>query len=237
MKICDLVGAAFLLLGTVGAVLSWGAFGDVISSFEMPPETNCCEGLAWDGDYLWSCGSPTDAFVSLTTEGSVVSLFGIGPTYNYAEGAAWDGMYLWYSYHVPGYDRASVNRVTTTGSAVGGFEAYTFNIAGLAWENDGIWCNNTKYTTTGSIISTFFIFGGVRDMAWDGHYLWSGNKQITTNGSFIQSFPVPGVGYPTGTTFDGNYLWIHVYPRAYQIDIGVVGVDPASMGKIKSLYR
>jgi hypothetical protein len=215
----------------------FAAFGEVVSSFKMPPVTYNCEGLAWDGEYLWSCGSPTVYFVRLTTTGSIVSSFRIGGgEYGYAEGATWDGAYLWDSWHVPGYD-AVLTRQTTNGSAVGGFRLDLTRPAGLAWENDGIWCYKTKYTTGGSVIASFKMMGDVLDMAWDGHYLWSGNKQLTTTGSLVQSFRLPATGYPRGTTFDGNYLWIGLERWAYQIDIDVVGMNPGSFGKIKGLYR
>jgi hypothetical protein len=203
----------------------------------MPPVTNYCEGLAWDGEYLWSCGSPTVHFVRLTTNGSVVSSFrNAGGEYGYSEGATWDGAYLWYSSHLFGRE-ATVSRVTTTGSGVSFFRTDVTRTAGLAWENDGIWCYKRKYTPAWSIISSFKSPVDVGDMAWDGHYLWSGNKQLTTTGSFLQSFGLPATGYPHGTTFDGNYLWIDLYGWAYQIDIDVVGVNPGSFGKIKALYR
>lgn len=215
----------------------FAGFGEVVSSFRMPPITNYCEGLAWDGEYLWSCGSPTVHFVRLTTNGSFVSSFrNAGGEYGYSAGATWDGAYLWYSSQPFGRE-ATVYRVTTTGSGVSYFRTDELNPAGLAWENYGIWCYKTKYTTEGSVIASFKMMGDVLDMAWDGHYLWSGNKQLNTTGSFLQSFGLPATGYPRGTTFDGNYLWIGLEGWAYQIDIGVVGVDPGSMGKIKGLYR
>ena len=216
----------------------FAAFGEVVSSFRMPPVTNRCEGLAWDGGYLWSSGSPTVHFVRLTTNGSVVSSFRIGAGgYGYSEGATWDGAYLWYSWHLFGYP-AIVERVTTTGSYVSDFRTDIIGgSAGLAWENDGLWCRNKKYTPAGSFISSFKPRRGLADMAWDGHYLWSGNSQITTTGSFLQSFGLPTTGTPAGTTFDGDYLWIGLDGWAYQIDIGVVGMNPGSFGKIKGLYR
>ena len=230
--------ALIALTSLVCASLTIATFGEVVSSFRMPAITNNCEGLAWDGEYLWSSGSPTVHFVRLTTDGSFVSSFRIGAGgYGYSEGATWDGAYLWYSWHLFGRE-ATVSRVTTTGSGVGYFRTNVLGgIAGLAWENDGLWCQNQKYTTAGSFISSFKLTGHVFDMAWDGHYLWSGNRQITTTGSFIQSFAPPATGTPHGTTFDGNYLWITMGRWAYQVDIGVVGMNPGSFGKIKGLYR
>jgi hypothetical protein len=231
--------AAFGLTLFMGAAPAFGAFGDVVSSFEMPPITKNCEGLAWDGEYLWTCGSPTVHFVRLTTEGSVVTSFRVtGGEYGMCEGATWDGAYLWSTWAVVNYD-VSFTRYTTTGSRVGGFRLNPGQegTAGLAWENDGLWCTNRKYNTTGSVVGSFPAPFNLYDLAWDGHYLWSGNKQLTTAGSFVQSFAPPVSGIPHGTTFDGNYLWITMGRWAYQVDIDVVGINPGSYGKIKSLYR
>ena len=218
---------------------AFGAFGDVISSFQMPPITNYCEGLAWDGDYLWSCGSPTVCFVRLTTEGSVVSSFRVTiGGYGLCEGATWDGAYLWSTWAAASYD-VGFTRYTTAGSRVGHFrlDPGAAGTAGLAWENDGLWCKNRKYDTGGLMVASFPAPFDLYDLAWDGHYLWSGNKQLTTTGSFVQSFAPPAIGTPSGTTFDGNYLWININRWTYQVDIDVVGVDPGSFGKIKGLYR
>jgi hypothetical protein len=232
LKIWLAISAAF-------TAAAFGAFGDVVSSFEMPPITDRCYGLAWDGEYLWSCGSPTVHFVRLTTEGSVVTSFRVtGGEYGLCEGATWDGAYLWSTWAVVSYD-VSFTRYTTTGSRVGRFRSDPGGggSAGLAWENDGLWCEGTKYNTVGSIIASFRVPFSLGDLAWDGHYLWSGNKQLTTTGSFVQSFAPPAVGTPSGTTFDGNYLWINMGRWTYQVDIDVVGINPGSFGKIKSLYR
>ena len=77
MKIGNLLGAAFLMVGTVGAVLVFGAFGDVVSSFPHPG-TIGTTGLAWDGTYLWFAGGPASHFIRTTTNGSFVASFNIG---------------------------------------------------------------------------------------------------------------------------------------------------------------
>ena len=246
MKIRKIIGAAFLMVGTVGAVLVYAGFGDVVSSFPVPANTGT-RGLAWDGNYLWFCGPPYGTVVKTTTTGSVVSsfLFGQYPEENW--GLTYDGVYLWVSYPYIGPGGGLIYaRLTTTGSCVRALHTGAFD-QGLAWEPPSyLWAGRYKLTTTGSLVSSFSPpFGFQGDLTWYGHYLWlgGGNRyyyQFTTKGSIVASFPVPGGGGGAGgTAFDGNYIWL-VNPMAdyvYQVDIDVVGVNPGSMGKIKALYR
>ena len=244
MRIIKTLGAAFLLVGTVGAVLAFGAFGEVVSSFPVPPKTGT-RGLAWDGNYLWFCGGPYAKFLRTTTTGSVVSSFVYGQTPTDYDGLTFDGEYLWMSDSYPGPGGGyEYDRLTTTGSYVSRFIAgYD---PGLAWEPPRyLWIGPYKITTTGSRVASFnspFYLGG--DLAWYGHYLWTGGGnryyyQLTTKGSIVASFAVPGNAAAGGTTFDGNYIWLvnSTAGYVYQVDIDVVGVDPGSMGKIKGLYR
>ena len=245
MKIRNLLGAAFLLVVTVGAGLVLGAFGEVVSSFPVPPKTGT-GGLAWDGNYLWFCGGPYGTLVKTTTTGSVVSSFVFGQYPDENEGLTYDGVYLWVSYPYlgpgGGYKYA---RLTTTGSCVRALHTGSFE-QGLAWEPPRyLWMGPYKVTTTGSLVASFnppFYLSS--DLAWYGHYLWTGGgtryyHQLTTKGSVVASFRVPGGAGAGGTAFNGNYIWLVSGGTnwVYQIDIDVVGVNPGSFGKIKGLFR
>jgi len=216
--------------------------GDVISSFRMPIPGNT--GLAWDGQYLWSCHYSLTYLYRITTTGSLVSSFRMSPApYGYFFGTTYDGRYLWVCESPIGRDRTYFSRFTTTGSRVGGFEKNYESLAGITWEPGYLWHYRFKYTTAGSFVSSFPQPFYLRELAWDGHYLWaSGNgvymTKITNKGSIVTSFPAPGGG-ASGVTFDGTYLWYvnGTGGWAYQVDIDVKGVDPGSMGKIKGLYR
>lgn len=245
MKISRLLGAAFLLLGTGGAVFVFGGVGEVVSSFPVPPNTGTV-GLAWDGSYLWFCGGPYATFLRTTTTGSVVSSFVYGRWPTEYRGLTFDGTYLWFSDSYPGPGGGfEYQRITTTGSYVSRFITGFYD-PGLACEPPGyLWLGPFKVTTTGSFVSSFkppFYIGG--DLAWYGHYLWTGGPnqrvcEISTHGSVLASFPVPGGAAAGGMTFDGNYLWLvnSTAGYVYQVDIDVVGINPGSMGKIKGLYR
>lgn len=243
MEIRNVLGAALLTIGTVGAVLSFGAFGDVISSFALPPATGT-SGLAWDGAYLWVAGEPYTHFIRADKTGSIVGSFNLGGTYSYIEGLTFDGEYLWYSWHEMGRGYYYYH-INTAGSLVGSFMyTWPYGTGGLTFESPYLWCGAAKYKTTGSLVATFEDPVGLGDMGWYGHKLWGGGADkwmynITTNGSIVASFAVPADGHAAGKTFDGEYLWLINRDNkwVYQIDIDVVGVAPGSFGKIKGLYR
>ena len=237
-----IIGAAVLMIGTLGAGLVYAAFGDVVSSFPLPPGPGT-SGLAWDGAYLWVAGEPFDRFLRINKSGSIVGSFDLGSTYSYIEGLTYDGEYLWYSWHRLG-NPYFYYRITTTGSVVSYFNKAYFVDGGLTWETGYLWAGPAKLTTTGSLVATFEDPVGLGDMGWYGHKLWGGGGDkrmynVTTTGSVVASFAVPGDGCAAGKTFDGEYLWLINRDNkwVYQIDIDVVGVAPASMGKIKALYR
>lgn len=224
------------------AAASFAGFGDVVSSFPKPPAPPA-SGLAWDGSYLWFCGEPSDLFLCTDTRGSLISSFRLGIGYTYIEALTSDGEYLWYSTHMMGRPYY-YHCVTKTGSGVSNFMAsWPNDRGGLAWEPGQpgyLWGGSAQYTTAGSVVSTFTPQIDLGELAWYGHKLWtaiSGRAyNITTKGSVVASFRLPN---ETGgaVTFDGSYLWLISGDWVCQIDIDVVGVDPASMGKVKALYR
>jgi hypothetical protein len=237
-----IIATTLAVAAAAGGALA--GFGDVVSSFPHPGGVGF-SGLAWDGTYLWFAGQPATHFIRTTTTGSFIGSFNIGGSYSYIRGLTFDGVYLWYSWGdiVLGYD---YKRITTTGSFISGFGGlpYTFG-PGVTWESPYLWCGPAKFTTGGSFVASFnppFKLG--TDLGWYGHRLWVGGPgnhmyNVTTNGSVVASFPVPAGGKAAGTTFDGQYLWLinDTNKWVYQVDVDVIGVDPASMGKVKALYR
>ncbi len=240
------------------SVAAFAAFGDVVSSFPVPAVLSSCDGLTWDGAYLWGCAVGPSGVYRLTTTGSVVYSFNTGGGgYRYYYGAAYDGQYLWLCESVQSSSRTYFIRWTTTGSYVDAFTQNYFSFAGITYENGYIWHEHwplwqklVKYTTAGSLVASFAEPIQPHDLAWDGHYLWSTDGypgymyQFTTNGSIVASCPVPGGGAGTGMEFDGQYMWVVDQSgiiagpiMAYQVDIGVTDVEGASFGKIKALYR
>jgi hypothetical protein len=91
------------------------------------------------------------------------------------------------------------------------------------------------------------------DAAYDpAGYLWIPQFlsrtvwKCTTTGSSVASFTTTAYGVPQGCTFDGEYVWVGVtggvHPELHylimQFEVGgEPAVVPASLGKVKALYR
>jgi hypothetical protein len=135
---------------------------------------------------------------------------------------------------------------------------------GLCCEHDGsnpasyLWLsyydgNFWRYTTDGSLVSSFDIYNtNEYDLAWDyaNKLIWYPNYNtdrvyaITTSGSAVASWRIPtGVTAPYGIAYYGEYLYVSTaggvpddYIWVYHCP-NVVGIAPASIGKVKALFR
>jgi hypothetical protein len=251
---------------TVGlaASASYGAFGDILSSWPSPkyPATMDANGLAFEGEYIWIKGvsSYSSGVLKCTKAGSLVNE--IGFTYHamdVTDGLAFDGIYLWTIYHLPNgtptYD--CYYKFTTNGSYAGGFRTHPgtsgYSIS-LSWDGQCLWTDERyhspikaeKYTTAGSLVGTFAIAPNWNTAAgYYNHQLWAGGDDGYIYGMAIGastlagSFAAPG-GSCAAVGFDGEYLWTadkNTPQYIYKVDIDVVDVEPDSFGKIKGIYR
>lgn len=250
-----------LTVATVFAAMAYAGMGDVLTSWPVPslpyPRIN---GIAFEGEYIWLKDeySPYEdkRVLKCTKPGSLVNRINFpypAPSV-YSYGLAFDGLYLWTIYqewHAPvPFD--SHRKYTTTGSYAGGFGEsilYYWSV-GITWDGGYLWTDGArtrrqlKYTTAGTLVATFPMTVGVySDMAYYKRQLWYYNAYlvygVTLNGSVVASFPAPG-GSCAAVGFDGEYLWTADTNKPqyiYKVDIEVVVVAPASVGKIKALYR
>lgn len=241
MRTAFLLGVSLI----VAAGVAFGA-GSIISSFPSPISTYG-KGLDYYGGYIYHVTNANTTCYQTTTTGSVVRSITFP---SQMRGVHFTGSYFWTS------DSSRIFRLTTTGSILN-----TISTAaawyGLAFDGTYLWGSNavtqviTKLTTTGSVITTFKPPGSFcGDMDWDGSHLWlcdwpssgAGLYRMTTTGSVVESYvPPPGpTTRPSGCCWDGNYLWFLSYtaPRyVYQMDTVTTSILPASVGKIKSIYR
>jgi hypothetical protein len=251
--------AFLVLVGTAGAV------GSLVSSFYSPATDPM--GLAWQSygtGYVWVACHSNHRIYQCTTNGSVVrnfaSLHG-GFTYGLAAGQIGATWYIWSL----GYNPGLIRRFTTSGTQVGSFAVYANPPAGypfgLAYKNSSTlyesnWNANrifTMHPTTGSVYSGYIVPSAApRDLAYDwrgGDHLWvvdrpaTGRrivKKVNTSGSTVASFDVAGYGDPGGCCFDGTYVWIgFVSPvnRVLRFTAGETAVAPASLGRVKALFK
>jgi hypothetical protein len=149
------------------------------------------------------------------------------------------------------YSPAYVNRRDTSGSITSSFPVNALN-GGLTYDGTYFWITSTsphtfwRYTTGGSYVSSFTVPFEPFDPGWDGTYLYCGTYQpdqsiyrLTTNGSVVESV-APPVNFPWGCCCDGEYLWVSTTVGTnyiWKLDLGDIAVAPASLGRVKAVYR
>ena len=251
----------FVLISTSAVLftaIAHAYLGEVLVSWEVP-FYNDMNGITFEGEYIWlkyKIPQTEDKRVlKCTKAGSVLTRISLPypPPIFYSYGLTFDGEYLWtvYEYwHVPYHD--NYRKYTTTGSYVGGFWGYGYDWGreAIAWDGEYIFTDSPdhkkveKYTTAGTLIATFPMTIYIKsDMAYYKRQLWYASGAfvygVQLNGSVVASFAAPG-GSCAGTAFDGEYLWTVDKNRPqyiYKVDIDVVDVAPASVGRVKALYR
>jgi hypothetical protein len=111
------------------------------------------------------------------------------------------------------------------------------------------------YNTAGSMLSSYITGTSTYayDLAFDygNNYIWYGNVStehvmgMTTDGSIIASWRVPAdVTNPYGVAYWGDYLYVGTaggtpdeYIWVYHCPNPTSSITPASLGKVKALYR
>jgi sugar lactone lactonase YvrE len=101
-----------------------------------------------------------------------------------------------------------------------------------------------------SIISSFQAPHGQgysnRGIDWDGECLFlmqngaSGGYifRLTTGGSVVNSYQIPS-GSPAGVAWDGKCVWFSDKDTdwVYRMSWTDVGVEPASLGRVRAIFR
>jgi len=236
--------------------------GQILTSWPSPkyPNTITVNGIAFEAEYIWikSMESEEGGVLKCTKSGSLVNEISF-PYHAYIEssGLAFDGVYLWTIYYQPQQELWDhYVRYTTTGSQVSIFVAHRKPPYGrsrsVSWDGQYLWTDEWiqsnvtagKYTTAGSLLSTFAMPTGWGTAgAYYNHQIWAGGGAyvygMVIGGALVASFPAPG-GSCRAVGFDGNYLWTadaNTPQYIYKVDIEVVDVQPDSFGKIKGMFR
>jgi hypothetical protein len=251
---------AIIVLALALPAVAGAGLGDVLASWQVPPGQIYVNGIAWVGDIIYLKGkNPEYEGIRITKcnpRGSLLSTFhlvwrGYLPRY----GLTFDGTYLWtieqdYLNTVP---IDVCERYTTTGSAAGGFCPHPYYWGSIALTTDGEYIYThfprkpiiEKHTPSGTLVASYSLpILPYSDMVYYKRQLWYYGwgdlvYGVALNGSVAASFPAPG-GSCDGTAFDGEYLWTidRNNPQyVYKVDIDVVGVAPASLGRVKAIFR
>ena len=156
----------------------------------------------------WICHA-NGSIARLDTTGSLIRVLP-GPATQGYDITLGEGC-LWYS----GYTTAPyIFRLTVeTGSIMASFRSPGRAPGGLFWEAPTLWFAEGA-NPTGSIY------------------------HLTTTGSIIESITVPGAR-PYGVAREGPFIWYTDFTTGYvyQITYTQTGVEPASLGRVKAVYR
>ncbi len=194
--------------------------GTVLGSFDTGSLFDVA-GLAWDGTYLWYCGSgygsgTTDIY-QVDTSGNIISSFQApADIVNESAGLAWDGQHLWYC---SGAYNTTVYELSTTGTVLSSFSGPQGG-NDLAWDgtnlwlacggfsgSEGIYCLNTSGGVVTSIDAPCVDAAG---LAYDGTHLWCSDLETTeiyrldTDGDNFIDFPSFQLEY---LAYDGSHCW------------------------------
>jgi hypothetical protein len=155
------------------------------------------------------------------SSGSITSSFVVPAPFTVPQGLTFANGYL----YIADMYQSRILKTTTTGSVVESFNPGVFAIKGLAWDGD----------TTGGP----FLFACEMNAAHTIHQI------NPSTGSVLSSFAGPAfTGNVVGLAWDGTYLWAcqnyagqDMYAFQFIAHEPNTGLAPASIGKIKALYR
>jgi len=221
----------YVYSGGLGPFYIWrlaASNGSIAGSFQVPGPYGAVYGLGYEyGGYLWFGNPevlPPAHVIKLDAEtGSFISSF---PVY---EHTLWGGVDCQGNPNVPG----SLTAIITSD-----------------W--NPFWFS--RYTPAGSLLGSFRYDSTLvlRDIGWDyvDNLIWSPDSHgsdyvygLTTRGSIVASFEAPDES-PFGCAYVGGYLWLSTTPYGRDHYIWRVhcptpnpAVAPASLGKVKALFR
>lgn len=251
------VATMVIALG-VGAASAYAALGDVVNSFRAPGPS--VRGMARSSTRLHVLvfGNPARVYRVSPTTGSVYGSWALGCSDNCRGLAFSEGGHIWIGNY--GNDRV-YDCAATTGSVYRSWNAGhdPFGLAAYCTGDGGIGTKailSSDYTPSecwrhapsgGRIVSSFTIpKSSYFDIAWDhrNRLVWMGFPPnviygYNLSGSIVASFTVPNT-YPYGLAYFGENLWVGCDGNDYVYVVkcpGNIGVAPASVGRVKALYR
>jgi hypothetical protein len=251
--------AGIVVAAACAAASAFGAVGDVISSFPWPNARDAYR----DGNYVY-CVVGTNTLRRYTVGGSLVGTVSLGGLT--AAGDADHCVTGAGRMTVLGGSNRIFEYLIANGSLIRSYAAPS-GTTGFAYcpgatyhyVHSGAYVR--RYTTGGSLVSSFPVNSSdgpiaatdrFRDRA--GDYVVVGSRLsfyatvYTGTGSRVRSFVLPAVTYgcvcgPGAPSTHGTTYWCNLRMGtdfyAYQIDLGNtnVALEPASIGKVKTLYR
>lgn len=231
-----------IITSTLIAGTAFAGTASIITSFKSP--VTYVQGIDYHGGYIYHSAPRTTIFKT-TTIGSVVQKIYADPT---RAGLDRTDIEFW----TAGPISKAIFRLSTTGSWIGTIPMPTTG-RGISFGEGFLWFtgNDTriyKVTTKGAIVTSFRIqtppgYINPRGICYYGGKLWLVDSNIgaitqaTISGSFIESYST--AQDPYGVTCEGNYIWYSdlISGWIYKMLPITSTVTPASLGKVKALYR
>jgi DNA-binding beta-propeller fold protein YncE len=238
------------------AAAAWG-WGSLVNSYPAPGQSP--NGLAYlSATYICcSTNTPDKVWRIYRTNGSVVASY--PTTFLEPAGVAYGVIgstgYVWVADPSADY----IYRMGwNSGSIYASFPSPGEIPIGLAYATEGgnyilyhtDYFNKRLYrlqATTGSIYASYLLPYTPRDLGRGAGYLWIADttnhviRAATTAGSTVASF-LSQQGPPAGVCYDpaGEHVWVSVgvaVNRLFVYEIEGIGVAPASIGRVKALFR
>ena len=218
--------AATAFAGTASIVASWPS-----------PCSSSAYGIDYYGGYLYHADSPAYKIYKTNTAGSILETI---PTTIRPFGIDRTQIEFWTD-----DGAAMIYRLETTGTFIRSFKGPGIISGGVAFGEGFIWYTSGpvvfKLTPNGTVVKSFELPGGLHGINWYASNLWIADwskgkiYQTTEAGRIIES--ITPVGRPYGVTWDGSYLWYTANRYVYQAHISPTSIAPASLGRVKALYR
>jgi len=233
--------ATLVALGAVVcAVAGYGGTASIVASFRSP--CSVAYGIDYYDGYLYHAGLGTPSQIYKTDRfGSIKEIL---PNPD-ATGIDRTPTHFWVC------ARSRIYLLETNGEIVRYFNGPGSVPRGIAYGGGFLWHSNGYYvyklrTADGAIINSFGApapCAAVAGVFWEAGQLWLAGWacnlifKTTETGSVIESFSLGSIKRPYGITREGEYVWITAEEYVYKMKISPTAVEPASLGKVKALWR
>jgi hypothetical protein len=238
-------------------------FGSLVSSFKSPDAWPL--GLAYRPGRIYIATLACGVVWEVTKAGSIINYHpvNLGGVCGLTRGTISGNTYYW----LADEGTKRIYRYVDNSSSIhGSFPAPGPKPWGLSFvdanhmyhtdEGDGVYIDPKLYLlhpVNGSVYASYKLSFRPGDIAYDDSgYLWITGPNVavksvfrcTLTGSPIASFSVAQYGHPGGCAYDGEYLWLGVYEITIPFHAIMrfslreePAVEPASLGRVKALYR
>jgi len=203
-----------------GSVVSWFDSPFIVDRFGRGMHCRRWQGQPCLEIAVWDAYTDTEYIYRLNYKGEIIGSFVVdlpGTGSDYVSSVVFDGSYYWVT--DPGGEDSIVYKLNNNGAVLASFAINGMGDAhGICKQTDFIWVN--------------------LDDTYAGNFY--GACKARPNGSIAASFTGSNFGqYMYDCTFDGKYLWLVAsHKMVYCCDVSnAPAVVPASVGRIKALYR